>query len=101
MLSSDILALVSFECGLSTVDRLEDITMKYVTALFKYAAYFPTIGFFIGLAWGFTKTNSSQTGSMGLVMSMAIGGAIGLIVGVALRFFAGYVMGAQSHPGLY
>ena len=75
--------------------------MKYVTALFKYAYFFPHIGFLIGMAWGFTKSNSNQTGSSGLVMSIAIGGAIGFVVGIALRFFAHYVTSAQSHPGLY
>lgn len=76
--------------------------MKYVTALFKYASYFPTIGFFIGLAWGFMKSSGpNQTGTSGLALSMAIGGAVGLVVGVALQYFAHYVMTAQSHPGLY
>jgi hypothetical protein len=65
--------------------------MKYVTAMFKYASYFPTVGFFVGLAWGFMKGSSNQPGSSGLALSMAIGGAVGLVVGIVLKFFAHYV----------
>lgn len=74
--------------------------MKYVTYFFQYANLFPTIGFFIGLFWGFAKSNSNHGGSMGLVMSILIGGAIGLVVGVACRFFAYYVTTAQPNAGI-
>lgn len=70
--------------------------MKYVTAMFKYANYFPTVGFFIGLTWGFLRSNSNHPGSSGLALSMAIGGAVGLVVGVVAKLFAHYVT-SYSH----
>lgn len=75
--------------------------MKYVTYFFQYASYFPAVGFFIGMLWGFVKSNSNRGGSMGLVMSVLIGGAIGMVAGFAAKFFAYYVTTAESHPGLY
>ena len=76
--------------------------MKYITYLFQYWQYFPFVGFVIGLLWGFSKSSSTRGGgAMNLVMSIAIGGAIGLVCGVAVRFFAHYVLTSQVHQGVY